>query len=433
MTTSRRDLLLGAAALGAARAVAQPASKTMIGVPFEPRETVRMGLVGAGGRGTGMMREFLACENLRVVAVCDIVRSHAERAAAAVTQRGQNAPTLYTNGERDFENLARHDLDLVYIATPWQWHAPAAIAAMENGKHALVEVPAALTIEECWRLVDTSERTRRHCIISENCCYGYNELMVLNIVRAGMFGDLYHGEGAYLHDLRKVLHDQGEGLWRRKPHTERNGNLYPTHGLGPVANYMDIQRGDRFEYMVSMSSLERGLDAWREEHVPKDSPEWREKYICGDMNTSLIRTAKGRTVVLKHDVVNPRPYSRINMIAGSKGLFEEYPPRIYFDGAEKEEYTSLDPYKARFEHKLWREQGETARRLGSHGGMDFVLVYRLVESMRKGVVPDMDVYDSAAWSAPGPLSELSVAKGSARVEFPDFTRGLWKNPRTTMA
>jgi hypothetical protein len=303
---------------------------------------------------------------------------------------------------------------------------------MEHGKHALVEVPAALTIEECWQLVDTSERTRRHCIISENCCYGYNELMVLNMVRAGMLGDLYHGEGAYLHDLRKVLHDQGEGLWRRKPHTERNGNLYPTHGLGPVANYMGIQRGDRFEYMVSMSSLERGLDAWREDHVPKDSPEWREKYICGDMNTSLIRTARGRTIVLKHDVVNPRPYSRINMIAGSKGLFEDYPPRIYIDGAANEEYTSLDPYKAQFEHKFWREQGETARRLGSHGGMDFVLVYRLVESMRKGLVPDIDVYDAAAWSAPGPLSESSVAKGSARVEFPDFTRGLWTNARATM-
>src|SRR6266700_4979073 len=250
MNTSRRDLLLGAAALGAAKAVGQSPNiapnKTMIGVPFEPRETVRMGLVGAGGRGGGMVREFLACENLRVVAVCDPVKAHAEKAAAAVTQRGQNAPALYTNGDRDIENLARRDdVDLVYIATPWQWHAPAAIAAMEQGKHTLVEVPAALTIEECWRLVDTSERTRRHCIISENCCYGYNELMVLNMVRAGMLGDLYHGEGAYLHDLRRVLHDQGEGLWRRRPHTERNGNLYPTHGLGPVANYMGIQRGDR--------------------------------------------------------------------------------------------------------------------------------------------------------------------------------------------
>ncbi len=166
--------------------------------------------------------------------------------------------------------------------------------------------------------------------------------------------------------------------------------------------------------------------------MPRDSPEWKEKYICGDMNTSLIRTAKGRTIVLKHDVVNPRPYSRINMIAGSKGLFEDYPPRIYIDGAEKEAYTSLDPCKEKFEHPFWREQGETARKLGSHGGMDFVMVYRLTEAMRKGLVPDMDVYDAAAWSAPGPLSEASVAKGSARVEFPDFTRGLWNRERLTM-
>ncbi len=438
METSRRDLLLGAAALAATRAVAQTTSsktqsQTMIGVPFEGRETVRMGLIGAGGRGSSMLSEFLACENVRITAIADINEDHARKAAAAVVKRGYSEPALYTKGEHDYENLVkRDDIDFVYCPVPWQYHAPAAIAAMEHGKHALVEVPVALTIEDCWKLVDTSERTRKHCIMCENCCYGYNELMVLNMVRAGMLGDLYHGEGAYLHDLRTVLHDQGEGLWRRKPHTERNGNFYPTHGLGPVANYMNVQRGDRFEYMVSMSSPQFGLEQWREQHVPKDSPEWKEKYIAGDMNTSLIRTAKGRTIVLKHDVVNPRPYSRINMIAGSKGLFEDYPPRIYIDGAEKEAYTSLDPWKAKFEHPFWREQGETARKLGSHGGMDFIMAYRLTEAMRKGLVPDMDVYDAVAWSAPGPLSEASVAKGSARMEFPDFTRGLWNRERSTM-
>jgi hypothetical protein len=433
MSTSRRELLIGtAAALTAARAAAQT-SKTMIGVPFEPHETVRMGLIGAGGRGSSMLAEFLACENVRITAICDINEDHARKAAAAVAKRGSPEPALYTKGDHDYENLVkRDDIDFVYCPVPWPVHAPAAIAAMEHGKHALVEVPVALTIEDCWKLVDTSERTRKHCIMCENCCYGYNELMVLNMVRAGMLGDLYHGEGAYLHDLRTVLHDNGEGLWRRKPHTERNGNFYPTHGLGPVANYMNIQRGDRFEYMVSMSSLELGLDQWREQHVQRESSEWKEKFIEGDMNTSLIRTAMGRTIVLKHDVVNPRPYSRINMIAGSKGLFEDYPPRIYIDGAEKEAYTSLDPWKEKFEHPFWRSQAETARKLGGHGGMDFVMAYRLTEAMRKGLVPDMDVYDAVAWSAPGPLSEASVAKGSARMEFPDFTRGLWKKPRPTM-
>jgi hypothetical protein len=437
MKTSRRDLLLGAAALTAVQAAAQdlnpPQGKTMIGVPFEGRSTIRMGLIGAGGRGSSMLGEFLACENVRITAICDINEDHAKKAAAAVTKRGYPDPALYTDGDHAYEKLVeRDDIDFVYCPVPWPVHTPAAIAAMEHGKHALVEVPAGLTIDDCWNLVNTSERTRKHCIMCENCCYGYNELMILNMVRAGMLGDLYHGEGAYLHDLRTVLHDNGEGTWRRKPHTERNGNFYPTHGLGPVANYMDIQRGDRFEYMVSMSSAHFGLEQYREAHVPKDSPEWQEKYICGDMNTSLIRTAMGRTIVLKHDVVNPRPYSRINMIAGSKGLFEDYPPRIYIDGSPKEAYTSLDPWKDKFEHAFWREQGETARKLGSHGGMDFVMAYRLTEAMRKGLVPDMDVYDAVAWSAPGPLSETSVAKGSARMDFPDFTRGLWKNKRPTM-
>jgi hypothetical protein len=195
---------------------------------------------------------------------------------------------------------------------------------------------------------------------------------------------------------------------------------------------MDIQRGDRFEYMVSMSSAHFGLEQYREAHVPKDSPEWNEKYVEGDMNTSMIRTALGRTIVVKHDVVNPRPYSRINMICGSKGLFEDYPPRIYIDGAPKEVYTNLDPWKEKFEHAFWKKQGEVASKMGGHGGMDFIMAYRLTEAMRKALVPDMDVYDSVTWSAPGPLSEMSVAKGSAPVQFPDFTRGLWKNKRPTM-
>jgi hypothetical protein len=180
--------------------------------------------------------------------------------------------------------------------------------------------------------------------------------------------------------------------------------MYPTHGLGPVANYMGINRGDRFDYMVSMSSPEHGLDRWREANVPKNSSKWKEEYVCGDLNTSLIKTANGLTITLSHDVVNARPYSRVNAITGTKGLFRDYPPRIYFDGAQKEEYTTLDPYKDQWTHKLWKEQGELARKLGTHGGMDFVMVYRIIECMRKGLPPDIDVYDAAAWSAPGPLS-----------------------------
>ena len=439
---SRRDLLRGAVAgttaalLARSAAEAQPAEpNTVVGMAFEPREKVRLGLVGCGGRGSGVLKEFLAVEGVEVTAVCDVVKDAALKAQAAVERAGHKPPAVYANGDHDFENLfKRDDVDLAYLASPWDWHVPMAVAAMTNGKHAFVEVPAATTIADCWKLVDTSEKTRRHCLMLENCCYGYNELMVLNMVRDGLFGDLLHGEGAYLHDLRRLLfEDRSEGLWRRIPHTSHNGNLYPTHGLGPVANYMGINRGDRFDYLVSMSSPERGLDAWRKAHIPADSPKWKEKYLCGDMNTSLIKTANGLTISLQHDVVNPHPYDRINLIAGAKGIFRDYPARIYLDNPDSEEYTPIDQYKEKYEHPLWKHQGELARKMGGHGGMDFVMVYRLTECMRQGIAPDFDVYDAAAWSAPGPLSQESVANGSAPVKFPDFTRGKWKQKRGWLA
>jgi len=438
---SRRDLfrttVAGAAMVGlGAAADTSDTPRSMINVAFEPRDTVRMGLVGCGGRGLSVLQDWLGVDNLQVTAVADPVKEHALKAQAAVERAGQHPPAVYSNGEHDFERLVqRNDVDFIYSPTPWEWHVPVAVAAMRAGKHALVEVPAAMTLDDCWKLVNTSEQTRRHCIMMENCCYGENELMVLQMVRDGLFGDLLYGAGAYLHDLRRILfeehtyEDASEDLWRRFPHTQRNGNLYPTHGLGPVANYMGINRGDRFDYLVSMSSPERGLDAWREAHLPKDSPIWKEKYLCGDKNICLIKTANGLTVTLEHDVVNPQPYDRINLIAGSKGIFRDYPPRIYFDNPEKEEYESIDPYKEKYEHPLWKHEGELARKLGGHGGMDFLMTFRMVECMRKGLPPDMDVYDAAAWSAPGPLSQASVAQGSAPVKFPDFTRGRWREKR----
>jgi hypothetical protein len=366
---------------------------------------------------------------VKVGALCDIVRDKAVHAQGLVEKAGQKAPELYTEGDRAYEKLvARDDLDLVIIATPWKWHTPMAVASMSAGKHTVTEVPAATTLEECWQLVNTSEKTRRHCMMLENCAYGFNETMILRMIRAGLFGDLLYGEAAYLHDLREeMFSNKGEGLWRRAVHTERNGNLYPTHGLGPVANYMGINRGDRFEYLVSMSSPGRGLDAYREAHVPKGDPKWKEKYITGDMNTSLIKTANGLTINLQHDVSNPHPYDRLNVIAGSKGIFKDYPPRIYLDGqAGGEEWGSIDSYKDQFEHPLWKREGEIARKLGGHGGMDFIMCYRLMECMRQGLPPDMDVYDAASWSAPTPLSEASLAHGSAPAAFPDFTRGHWQ-------
>jgi hypothetical protein len=408
----------------------------MIGVPFTAVKTVRFGVIGTGGRGSEMIREMLSLDGAEVRAVCDINRDAALTAAGKIETASGKKPEVYTSGEHDFENLVRRDdLDFVYIATPWDWHVPMAVAAMEAGKHCGTEVPAATTIEDCFKLVRTSERTRRHCLIMENCCYGENELMVLNIIRAGLLGELIHGEAAYIHDLREeLLRNRGEGLWRRLPHTVRNGNLYPTHGLGPVANYMGVNRGDRFDYLVSVSSLQKGLEVYRDANFPAEDPKRREKYVEGDMNTSVIRTARGRTIVLQHDVVDPRPYDRVNLISGTKGVFRDYPPRIYLDGQPgAEQFTSIDAYKEKYEHPLWQKSGEMARKMGGHGGMDFILLYRLAECMREGLPPDIDVYDAATWSAAGPLSERSVASGSEPVKFPDFTNGRWEQPRGWLA
>src|SRR5437764_770717 len=231
---------------------------------------------------------------------------------------------------------------------------------------------AARTIEECWQLVNTSESTRRHCVQLENCCYGYNEMLVLNMVKAGILGEITHGGAAYNHDLRSILFSsEGEGLWRRFEHFKRDGNLYPTHGLGPVARYMNINNGDRFEYLVSVSSMPVSLAAYRKEHLPADDPRQKETYRCGDLNVSLIRTAKGRVITLEHNVSSPQPYDRINLIAGTKGIFRDYPPRIYFDGAPKEVFEPIDKYKDKWEHPYWTKVGKLARQLGGHGGMDF--------------------------------------------------------------
>jgi hypothetical protein len=459
---SRRRLIVSAtgaaAALGLARSGApQDTSSappqrgaTMIGVPFEKREAVRFALIGCGGRGSSLLNDILHVPGVEVKAVCDVVPEKVAKAQARAEKAGQKRPEGYTKGDHDFENLCkRGDLDLVYVATPWRWHVPMAVAAMQGGAHVGCEVPAAVTIEECWRLVDTSEATRRHCAILENCCYGWSELLVLNMVRQGVFGELTHGECAYIHDLRALLFkDEGEGLWRRFEHFKRNGNLYPTHGLGPVALYMDVNRGDRFERLVSMSSPSLGLQKFRDRTLPAGDPKRGESYACGDMSTSLIQTARGRTIVLQHDVVSPRPYSRINLLSGTLATFADYPPRIFFDPANPvapprdrkraEDWLPLAAAKKkrkkggleeRFEAPLWTRLEREREATGGHGGMDYVMSWRLVQCLREGLSPDLDVYDAATWSAPAALSEASVAKGSAPLEFPDFTRGGWSRKR----
>ena len=431
---TRREMLQAVAIAGGLRmrAAAAGSAISMIGVPFALTEKVRFGVIGTGGRGTSMLHELVALDGAEIRAVCDVNKDAALTAQGLVEKAGQKAPAVYTSGERDFENLVkREDLDFVYIATPWDWHVPMALAGLKAGRNVGIEVPAATTIDDCWALVNASEQSRRHCLIMENCCYGDEELMVLNMVRNGLLGDLVHGEAAYIHDLREeLLSNHGEGLWRRIPHTRMNGNIYPSHGLGPVANYMGINRGDRFDYLVSVSSAQKGLEQYRDAHFPADDPKRKEVYVEGDINTSIIRTTLGRTIMLQHDVVNARPYDRIDLISGTKGVFRGYPPRIYIDGQPgKEEFTSIDSYKDKYEHHLWKTTGELARKLGGHDGMDFIMLYRLVECMQKGLPPDMDVYDAAAWSAAGPLSRDSVTNGGAPVKFPDFTRGGWTEHR----
>jgi hypothetical protein len=411
----------------ALNAAEKSAAQTMLGVPFEANEHVRLGIIGVGGRGTSLLGELLAVENVEVKAICDLVPAKVDHAQKMVTDAGQPKPASFGKSDWDFKNLNQLELDIVYVATPWNWHVPMAVDAMKNGKHAAVEVPAATTMEECWDLVNTSESTRKHCVILENCCYGENEMMVLQMVRDGFFGEITHGEAAYLHDLRSIVTaNEGEGLWRRFPHMKRNGNLYPTHGLGPVAHYMDIHRGDRFDYMVSISSQEASLSAYVKEHFPDGDPKRREKYICGDMNTSIIKTVKGRSILLQHDVVNPRPYSRLNLIEGTKGIFADYPPRIFTDGQKDEDWQKIDAFREKYEHPLWKTTGDLARKMGGHGGMDYVMTYRLMDCIKRGLPPDIDVYDAAAWSAPTPLSEKSVAQNGTSQKFPDFTRGRWQ-------
>lgn len=449
---SRREVLktaTGAAAAwslgrsGSAQGGTPPPAQgaTMMGVPFEKRAVVRVGVIGCGSRGPGHVGDLLGIEGVEIKAVCDVRPERAARVQDQVEKAGRPRPEVYAKGERDFENLCRRgDLDVVYVATPWRWHVPMALAAMAGGAHAAVEVPAAVTLDECWQLVDASERTRRHCVMLENCNYGWSEMLARNLVRAGMLGEIHHAECAYIHDLRELLFDREHvGPWRRLEHLKRDGNLYPTHGLGPVAWYLDIHRGDRFERLVSMSSPSLGLQGHRDRTLADDDPRRQETYACGDMNTSLLRTARGRTVVLQHDVVSPRPYSRINMVSGTKGTFADYPARVFLDGQKEHAWQELRQkdgrapggIEDRFEDPLWKRLAGPAEQ-GGHGGMDYVMNWRLVECLREGLPPDMDVYDAAAWSAPAALSEQSVAGGNVPVEFPDFTRGRWKGTRTTL-
>jgi predicted dehydrogenase len=329
--------------------------------------------------------------------------------------------------------------DVVIIATNWNNHAPMAIECMRHGAHVFVEVPLALTLNELWEIVDTSERTKKHCMMMENVNYGREELLYLNLCRNGIIGDLLHGEAAYIHDCRDLMKNEkrGEGVWRPGHYVRRNGNLYPTHGLGPIAQYMNISRSeDQFKSIVSYSSPAIGANLYVKKNNPKDHIWNNSDFIAGDINTSIIKTNLGRTIMIQWDEISPRPYSRLNLIQGTKGTLAGYPTRVALEGgvpgatenshswAEGEKLESL--YE-KYEHPLYLRLGALAKKMGGHGGMDFMMRYRIVECLRKGLPLDQNVYEGAFWSAVSPLSEASVSQQGMPQQFPDFTRGNWKN------
>jgi predicted dehydrogenase len=406
-----------------------------MGLRCEPLEKVRIGVIGLGMRGMDAVNRLLYVDGVEITAVCDIIPERVVQAKGICVGRGFAEPAGYAAGEDDWMKLCeRDDVDLVYSCTPWDLHTPNAVYAMNNGKHAAIEVPAATTLEECWLLVDTAEKTQRHCMMLENCCYDFFELATLNMARNGVFGEIMHTECAYIHDLRwlKFEKDPDRGyvdMWRLRYSEKHNGNLYPTHGLGPVAQILGINRGDRMEYLTSMSTFQVGMSAYAREKFGPDSPEALQKYELGDMNTTLVRTALGKTIMIQHDTTSPRPYNRIHLVSGTRGFAQKWPveqialePNAHEALNEEELKHILEKY----EHPLAKKVGEKAKEVGGHGGMDFIMDWRLVDCLRRGEPLDQDVYDAASWSSIVELSEISVRNNSNSVEVPDFTRGEWE-------
>ncbi|MBW7891167.1 MAG: Gfo/Idh/MocA family oxidoreductase [Chitinophagaceae bacterium] len=407
-------------------------SFNMCGYAAPKIDQVRIGIIGLGNRGSGAVGRLSFIENADIVALCDNRPERITLAQKKLAEKGISPAKEYT-GEEGWKALCEsNDIDLVYICTPWKLHTPMALYAMKNGKHTTSEVPIALTVDQCWQLVETSEKTRKHCMMLENTCYDFFELLTLNMARNGMFGELIHAEGAYIHDLLgsnfgKTSYSK---MWRLRENETRNGNLYPTHGLGPIAQCLNINRGDKMDYMVSMSSNDFMMGETAKEKAQEDPAFFGEfvgKPYRGNMNTSIIRTNKGKTIMLQHDVTSPRPYSRIHLISGTKGVAQKYPdPAKIAFGHEWIKPEELQALYDKYTPEIVRHVGDIAKKVGGHGGMDFMMDWRLIDCLRNGLPLDQDVYDGVLWSVIGPLSEKSVAKKSKMVEVPDFSRGNWR-------
>lgn len=409
-----------------------PAGFNMCGYRAPKIPTVRIGIIGLGMRGKGAVIRMMYIEGVEIAAICDKRRSCIDRVEKMIADRKfPQKPTVYTDTEDAWKEMCqRDDLDLIYIATPWELHTPMAVYAMKHGKHAAVEVPAATTMEECWQLVETSERTRKHCIFLENACYDYFAMMTLNMAQQGVFGELIHGEGAYIHDLVGLNFAKNgyADMWRLKHNAKYNGNLYPTHGLGPICQAMDINRGDRMEFLTTMASNDFTMNAEAKKRAAADDfyAPFVDQPYRGNMNITLIRTAKGRTIMVQHDVSSPRPYSRIHLLSGTKGMARKYPKEQIAFGHEFVSDEEMKKLNEKYTPELVTRIGEMARKVGGHGGLDFLMDWSLINALRNGLPVDSDCYDAALWSCITPLSIESIKNRSNSVDVPDFTRGQWK-------
>jgi predicted dehydrogenase len=428
---------LPALATGQGSAPPRPAGARYMGDFAAPKlPKVRIAMIGVGARGTGHASQLASIEGTEIVAISDLYEDLARRAEQRVVAKGHTPKLYFGDPNRYRTMLTEVKPDMVVIATPWEDHGPMGVAAMRAGAHTFIETPIAVTMDEMWQLVNTSEETGRHCMHMENVCYGREELLYLNMVRQGVIGELLHGEASYIHDLRDQMKqvERGTGSWRTYHYIKRNGNLYPCHGLGPVAQYMSLARTeDTFARLSSFSSPARARALYAKANFPAGHKWNQAQYIAGDINTTVIKTTLGRTILVQWDEQSPRPYSRHNTIQGTKGTLAGFPNRLaiegvnnYHDWAEGEAWERI---VAQYEHPLFKRVGELAKKMGGHGGMDFLMLYRIVECLREGLPLDQNVYEGVFWSSVGPLSEKSVREDGAPQDFPDFTRGNWKTTR----
>jgi len=469
MENSRRSFIkhVTAAGMGAAgltiaeHAAASTAAAVNSTEPKQTKKTagkddgkLKFGFIGTGSRCQEHINNVLAMGDTKIVAICDIQQGPLERTLAHINKLNAPAPKTYTGSEREFEKMLNNeDFDCVIIASPWEWHVPMSVAAMKAGvPYVGVEVSAANTVDECWDLVNVSEATGSHLNIMENVCYRRDVMAALNMARQGLFGELMHGTCGYQHDLRDVKFNDGtryshrngdelrmgptafaEAQWRTQHSVRRNGDIYPTHGIGPVANCMDINHGNRFISISSMATKARGLHNFVVEKGGANHPYAKINFNLGDIVTSMIRCANGETIIVTHDTNLPRPYSLGFRIQGTNGLWMNDGNNIYVEGQSRpHRWDESDEWFKKYDHKLWSSLEAKAKESG-HGGMDFIMMYDFVDAIRNKKPAPMDCYDAAAWSAISGLSEMSVARGGALVDFPDFTRGQWIHRKPAFA